>query len=156
MTSRERWTIYPLLFLSLGLGTRLAIVPTGRFAAVKVDELEAKRVVCQELIIEDDRKTVVIHLGRLEKDGGGRIEIADASGETRAAIGTQREQPGGVIEISNSRGETIVTVSADELGDYGRILVRDVGGTHRRVTLDHRVPKEPAPSFPVELQGEKP
>ena len=33
MTSRERWTVYPLLFLAIGLAVRAVAIPEERFAA---------------------------------------------------------------------------------------------------------------------------
>src|SRR5262245_51153411 len=44
MTERERWIVYPLLFLALGAALRDKLV----------DRTVTKRIVCQELSIEDD------------------------------------------------------------------------------------------------------
>lgn len=44
MTERERWIVYPLLFLALGASLRDKLV----------DRTVTKRIVCQELVIEDD------------------------------------------------------------------------------------------------------
>ena len=46
MTSRERLTVYPLLFLSLGLAVRAIVVPSGEFLAARVDDLECIRLSC--------------------------------------------------------------------------------------------------------------
>ncbi|MFM7290728.1 MAG: hypothetical protein ACKO6B_05795 [Planctomycetia bacterium] len=77
MTSRERWTVYPLLFLSLGLAVRSIAVPQGEFAAARFDALESTRLVCREILIENDDCTVLVHMGRVGGGGGGRIEIKD-------------------------------------------------------------------------------
>lgn len=44
MTERERWVVYPLLFLALGASLRDKLGGS----------LTAKRIVCQELLIEDE------------------------------------------------------------------------------------------------------
>ena len=44
MSERERWVVYPLLFLALGAALRDKLV----------DRTTTKRIVCQELRIEDE------------------------------------------------------------------------------------------------------
>jgi hypothetical protein len=61
MTSRERWTVYPLLFLALGLAVRAAVLSEERLAGV-VGTLEADRVECRELIVRDAAGTVLLQL----------------------------------------------------------------------------------------------
>ena len=61
MTTRERWTIYPLLFLAIGLAVRAAVVSDER-AAEGVKTVVADRVVCRELLVTDDEGTILIQL----------------------------------------------------------------------------------------------
>jgi hypothetical protein len=62
MTERERWVVYPLLFLALGASLRDKLV----------DQTVTKRIVCQELTIQDDESDsrypsrVYAQLGRTE------------------------------------------------------------------------------------------
>ena len=86
MSSRERWTVYPLLFLAIGLAIRASAVPPERFEAAKVDSLEVTRLVCREIVVEADDGTVLIHMGRVVGKGGGRIEIKDAAGGGSAGV----------------------------------------------------------------------
>lgn len=63
MTTRERWTIYPLVFLALGLSMRAVLVPHGEFETARVgrleaDVVEAGRVVCRELVEEQEFRPV--------------------------------------------------------------------------------------------------
>ena len=74
MTSRERWTVYPLLFLALGLAVRSIAVPQGEFGAARVDSLESTRLVCKEIVIENDDGTILVHMGRVVKGGGGVLD----------------------------------------------------------------------------------
>lgn len=105
MTSRERWTVYPLLFLSLGLAVRAIVVPQGEFDAARVGALEAKRLVCKEFVIENDDGTILVHMGRVVGGGGGRIEIKDREGVDAIAVGTPPDGRDGMVEFFDDRGE---------------------------------------------------
>ncbi len=112
MTSRERWTVYPLLFLAIGLAVRAIAVPQGDFAAARVDELESTRLVCKEIVIENDDGTILVHMGRVVGGGGGRIEIKDQDGIDTIAVGTQQDHREGVVEFFDAKGEPSGQVSA--------------------------------------------
>lgn len=105
MTSRERWTVYPLLFLALGLAVRAVTVPQGEFAAARVDDLEATRLVCREIVIESDDGEILVHMGRVVGAGGGRIEIKDKDGIDAIAIGTRPEGRAVAVEFFDAQGE---------------------------------------------------
>ena len=104
MTSRERWTVYPLLFLALGLAVRSIAVPQGEFGAARVDSLESTRLVCKEIVIENDEGTILVHMGRVVKGGGGRIEIKDKDGVDAIAVGTTPDNRTGVVEFYDAKG----------------------------------------------------
>ena len=67
MTTRERWTVYPLIFLALGLAVRAAVLSEERLAGT-VETLEADRVECRELIVRD-------------ADGAVLLEVPSSAGE---------------------------------------------------------------------------
>ena len=105
MTSRERCTVDPLLFLAIGRAIRAAAVPPERFEAAKVDSLEATRLVCKEIVVESNDGTVLIHMGRVIGAGGGRIEIKDAVGVDSIAIGTRPDNRDGTVECYDTTGQ---------------------------------------------------
>lgn len=105
MSTRERWTVYPLLFLALGLAMRAIAVPQGEFEAARVDSLESTRLVCKEIVIENDDGTILVHMGRVVKAGGGRIEIKDKDGIDAIAVGTRSNSRDGVVEFFDEKGE---------------------------------------------------
>lgn len=105
MSSRERWTVYPLLFLAIGLAVRAAAVPPAEFAAARVDSLQATRMVCRELIVNADDGTILVHVGRVVGGGGGRIEVKDQRGIDAIAIGTGPGDRGGAVEFFDAEGE---------------------------------------------------
>lgn len=83
MTERERWVVYPLLFLALGAALRDKLV----------DRTTTKSLICQELLVVDEqplgREPVLLaRLGRAERSNAqepvsgnlilnGQIEIVD-------------------------------------------------------------------------------
>jgi hypothetical protein len=112
MTSRERWTVYPLLFLALGLAMRAIVVPLGEFDAARVGSLESTRLVCKEILIENDDGTILVHMGRVVKGGGGRIEIKDRDGIDTIAVGTRPDDRDGVVEFFDATGVSQGQLSA--------------------------------------------
>jgi hypothetical protein len=113
MSSRERWTVYPLLFLAIGLAVRAAAVPPAEFAAARVDSLQATRMVCRELIVNADDGTILVHVGRVVGGGGGRIEVKDQRGIDAVALGTGPGDREGVIEFFDGEGERAGRLAAD-------------------------------------------
>jgi hypothetical protein len=105
MTSRERWTVYPLLFLAIGLAVRAVAVPEERFAAAQIGDLETSRLTCREIVVEADDGTVLIHMGRVINAGGGRIEIKDERGIDAIAIGTGPHDRTGTVECYDAAGK---------------------------------------------------
>ncbi len=112
MSSRERWTVYPLLFLAIGLAVRSVAVPQGEFAAARVGSLEATRLVCREILVEGEDGTVLVHMGRVVGGGGGRIEFKDKDGVDAIAVGAQPEGRDGVVEFFDADGEPAGALSA--------------------------------------------
>jgi hypothetical protein len=68
MTSGERWTVYPLIFLALGLAVRAAVLSEDRLVAPAVETLDADRIECRELIVRD-------------ADGTVRLQVPPPAGE---------------------------------------------------------------------------
>ena len=71
MNSRERWTVYPLLFLALGLAVRSAAIPPDTFVTARIEGLDATRLVCREIVVQADDGTILVHIGRVVGGGGG-------------------------------------------------------------------------------------
>jgi len=116
MSTRERWTVYPLLFLAIGLALRAVALPPER---LELDTLEAARVFCGEIVVENDDGTKLIHIGRVKGAGGGRIEISDREGHEAVALGTGPEGRDGSIEFFDADGETIGLLDAAVLQPAG-------------------------------------
>ena len=110
MNSRERWTVYPLLFLALGLAVRSAAIPPDTFVTARIEGLDATRLVCREIVVQADDGTILVHIGRVVGGGGGRIEVRDSDGVEAVALGTGPGGRDGAIEFFDVQG-----------GDAGRL-----------------------------------
>ena len=106
MTTRERWIVYPLLFLSLGIALRDKLIPTS----VRAIDLTAPKVRCNQLEVASVRC-----LGKLEC---GVLALADPEGNERIRMGVLSDRAG-QIEICGEDGKTVVVIGADAKGESG-------------------------------------
>lgn len=104
MTTRERWTIYPLLFLAIGLAMRAQTGAPDLEGRIRCEILEAASVVCRELRVESADGPTLVHLGRVKGGGGGRIEIRDSKGNDSMAVGTRSGRSEGGVEFFEQDG----------------------------------------------------
>ena len=100
MTTRERWVVYPLLFLSLGLALRDKIIPPN----MQAESIEAETIRCDQLVA-----------GRAESS---LLTIAGESGEARIRLlaGANRT---GRLEVFGQHGEVLFLAGADGSGQAG-------------------------------------
>ena len=91
MTERERWTIYPLLFLSLGVALRGNFSPTHQLR-------------CHRLFIERSDGTRQMELTALPtaNGGGGLLKVFAEDG--RVGIALQAAPQGGLVETIGPQG----------------------------------------------------
>ena len=94
MTSRERWTVYPLLFLSLGMGLR------SRLTGV----VDATTVHCETLTIAGRNGTTTARLGSTPGNHG-QIEFFGADGKPVLIAGTSADGRSGQVIIQNAKGK---------------------------------------------------
>ena len=110
MSDRERWTVYPLLFLAIGLAMRAVLVPPA-----ELGEIDAVKLVCREIVVRNATGKVMVHIGRVA-EGGGRLEINDEEGDAVMSIGSipagtddegadPPDFPQAVIEFAGRDGE---------------------------------------------------
>src|SRR5271170_1647078 len=81
MSDRERWTVYPLLFLALGVALR----SSGMFGPTK-------QVLCHRLRIEGTEGKPAIDLLALPQ--GGVIQVIGANGQPQVVL--ESSQHGGI------------------------------------------------------------
>lgn len=116
MTSRERWTVYPLLFLAIGLALRGQSGVPDAEGLTRFDGIDAARVVCRELRIDAEDGTTLVHVGRVRGGGGGRVEIRDSVGRDAISIGTRPGRNEAGVEFFDADGNESARLTADGLG----------------------------------------
>jgi len=140
MTERERWTVYPLLFLALGLALKDKLVPPGE------ESVRYKVVVCNELIVDDpETKTrVTIVKGNLAASGGilcNELAVDDPKTKARVAVTHGNVAASGSVQCQNiisgalvvpgADGKVLATIAANEAGGF----VRTIGSKNGLTTL---------------------
>lgn len=124
MTDRERWTVYPLLFLALGVSLKDKMV-----RSVNTDEVHAKKVVCSELLVAGPQGIADVRAagGNLQArslvvtDPGSNKQVRLASGEVFAT--GDMKAPALVCNamvIAGADGKQAVTASFNEYGGFVR------------------------------------
>lgn len=106
MSTRERWIVYPLLFLTLGIAMRGTQWKQESFTADKI-------TVRHQL----DAATVRCH--RLEVIDGGWIETYGKDGAKAVSLGAQAADQSGVVETFDAAGVSQVRLHSTENG--GRV-----------------------------------
>ena len=112
MTERERWIVYPLLFLALGASMRDKFTKPAEFEATKLecDELRAHRVVIVDPLQDRPRLKLGTLTEAIAQSTGstpniaGQIEVLDSSQRVQTAI------TGGAVHTQAllSRGMVVV------------------------------------------------
>jgi hypothetical protein len=69
--------------------------------------ISADALVCRELAVLGKTEAIIVHAGRVEGGGGGRIEIRDATGVDAMAVGTTADSRDGAVEFCDGQGRRI-------------------------------------------------
>jgi hypothetical protein len=120
MSTRERWIVYPLLFLTLGIALRDKVVPPSQ---IRCNELQAGQVVCNRLeSVQSECRTLLVH-----GPNGRPVVVAGADNASRAGtietftvnglpqIQLHSTEHGGMITTIGHAGKLILA-----LGDMGQ------------------------------------
>ncbi|REK12014.1 MAG: hypothetical protein DWQ37_13425 [Planctomycetota bacterium] len=70
MTDRERWTVYPLLFLTMGIAIKDKLGP------VRIDDLQSEKIVCQELVAKKQQAKAIVCQELIVIDENGREQVS--------------------------------------------------------------------------------
>ncbi len=104
MSTRERWIVYPLLFLTLGIALRDKILPPARLGGPRT------RIEASEILVRQ------IHC--LEMDGGqivcAALVVPGPQGRPVVAVGNGTGR--GVVETYTASGAPLVRLDASEAG----------------------------------------
>ena len=107
MSERERWIVYPLLFLTLGIALR------DKFGVAK--EVRAHRIICEELVVlnEDAGPQVVLDSTK----AGGLVRAINADHTMQLVLGHEDRASSVFCESATNDG----TATRALFGDLRRI-----------------------------------
>ncbi len=141
MSDRERWTVYPLLFLALGVALR----SSGVFGPTK-------QVLCHRLRIEGTEGKPAIDLLALPQ--GGVIQVCGANGQPQVVL--ESSEHGGVLASLSPNRHPLISVGPTPNGGlitvYGPDRTRlHYFGVPGYMIESHRSPG--SPSEPISSAG---
>ena len=130
MSNRERWIIYPLLFLSLGASMRTQLVPV--FDRLFADNLQVKDVlegnhikgnniqchtleVTESILVRDENGKARIVISDASSRSG-QIHILGPDGKSAIALGVSQKSGSGVIDVFDTAGKVRVQITSIQDG----------------------------------------
>jgi hypothetical protein len=139
MTDRERWTIYPLLVLSIGMQLRDKFLPATSIRTqslhcqsltVGADSQAPRLVVSPQGVVQlnaEDKKPRII-LGAVENKGV--LQVLAADNKPRILVGTA-DNNAGVVDVHGADGERRVAMLVDEGQQVGSLATFGDDGQRR-------------------------
>lgn len=136
MSTRERWILYPLLFLTLGTVMRDKFFAQRHFRAVDVStseivahtvhcaELEAARIKCREVAVGGPEGAEQVRMGTAP-GGGGRLVLSGKAGEPAVVAGVDDDGHSGSVQTFNSEGAVEVQLASTRAGGTVTTIRRD-------------------------------
>jgi len=118
MTTRERWVVYPLLFLTLGIALRDKILPPAQFSAEKIrcNKLETAQAECQMVTAGSPAGNVGVRMGATAN--GGRLEVLGPSGKVLVLVGAELGGRAGFVETLTPNQVPLVQLGSSPSGGH--------------------------------------
>ena len=107
MNTRERWIVYPLLFLALGLALRDKLIPPS--------ELKVGKVTCTSVTVTDLSGNIAARIVPV-RNGSGRLEIHGPADKAVVVLGTDQSGQFGTAEFAGPKGSLFLLQAPKEGG----------------------------------------
>jgi hypothetical protein len=125
MSIRERWIVYPLLFLSLGISLRDQFLPSMRMRpGLSAAKLRCIELECQDLTVTGPDGSQRIRLGVTSKQAG-QIELYDRHHRMLVVAGADPSGKSGSLETFAAEGKPLVRLRATDHGGMVSTVNRD-------------------------------
>jgi hypothetical protein len=114
MSSRERWIVYPLIFLALGIAMRVALrekyFPPAR---VQSEEITAGRIRCAQLQVDQllTANSIVSRSAQCEA-----VAILGSNGRPTIILGNDSKGRGGLLQVLSSTGIPLIILQPTDTG----------------------------------------
>jgi hypothetical protein len=138
MSQRERWIVYPLLFLALGTALRDKFYPPHELAAenircqnllvqnVRAHELAVDSTRCQELVVATAAGQERARLDTAPSTSAGRLLLFDPDGKPVVFAGTATTDNAPTVELLRPDGKPQLLIAVSNFG--GRLVSFDRQG----------------------------
>ncbi|HOM16186.1 MAG TPA: hypothetical protein PK777_01045 [Thermoguttaceae bacterium] len=126
MTVRERWTVYPLLILALGIAVRDKFWPANllRVRTLAVDTLQAKEAAVTVRLVCTEMKAQGIQTGQLETLG---LTLVAPDGVVRGSLLGQLAH-GGQLVLYNREGKPVLLAGVEPASNTGIVEITSPDG----------------------------
>jgi hypothetical protein len=136
MSTRERWIVYPLLFLALGTAIKPKLVPPElRGLEMASGNLQANRIICRSLDVVDDDSRPYIRMTTSNSTKEAEIQVINRRGKPVISLHADAATRAGLIETLNDDGRPQTAMMSSATG--GEIAAFDID-RRRSVALGHR------------------
>lgn len=117
MTVRERWTVYPLIFLALGVAVRDKFWPPSllRARSLAVETLRVQRMAVAEQLVSSQLKVERMEGVQLQT---GELLLVSSDGKLRAHLLAQLSQ-GGQLVLYNHQGKPVLLAGVEPASASG-------------------------------------
>jgi hypothetical protein len=121
MSTRERWIVYPLLFLTLGIALRDKIVPPDLKPlsvdadAIRCRDLDVDTVRCRALTVVNGKNNRCMELGATTA-GSGQLELFGLGGKMIFVAGAEKRGGSGLCQIADAEGRARAQLCSNPAG----------------------------------------
>jgi hypothetical protein len=124
MSTRERWIVYPLLFLALGaaIKPKLEALEPGSAGSGR-SSLTVDRIRCRELYVVDEDNRTRILIAPETQSGDGEIRITNGRGQALVRLKADAASRAGLVETLDDDGKAQAALMSGETG--GQVLAYD-------------------------------
>ena len=125
MTTRERWIVYPLLFLTLGIALRDKVLPASAVLAKRIycTELQAGKAQCGA-VTGREIGCMRLKSGRVQC---GLLSVTESDGKDRIRMGVTAERTGR-LALCSQDGSVVVAAGVDPESQSGAVETFTTGG----------------------------
>ncbi len=152
MSTRERWIVFPLLFLTLGIALRDKIVPPERIRckqlqadAVLCGRIQANQAECRALLVEGPNGRPIVAAGADANAQAGLIETFTAAGQPQVRL--LSTDAGGMVTTFGHQGKVLLVMGHVSQG-FGVFAQVPELGPPIQLTLPWRFEAKPSATKP--------
>jgi len=157
MSTRERWIVYPLLFLTLGITMRLALhdkisPPTS----LQIEEIVAGQIHCNKLLADQGVVAKQVQTDGIIAGGVqcGGLQVVGPNGRPTVLVVTDPKTKGGLITTLSPAGAPLVLLQPTDSG--GVVVASECVKGSGVPSGKPKTPSAPSPKQPSKEPEKRP